>query len=61
MRETATIYAWITRFSATIYAWITSAIHSFLWITHTPPFLLMWVRDGLTISPSSVASICTRP
>lgn len=33
MRETATVYAWITRLTATIYAWITRVIHSSLWTT----------------------------
>lgn len=61
MREGATIYAWTTIPGATIYAWTTSIIHGFLWTSHGLPFLLMWVRDGLTIRPSSVVSTCTCP
>lgn len=53
MRESATVYAWITNFAATVYAWITLTIHRFLWITSNAARYRLCVPSAVTCLPSS--------
>ena len=59
LRVDVTVSACRTTISVTVSACITYPIHNFLWTTwasHYSLFRGMWVRDGFTINPLSVAS-----